>query len=165
MSGSSGYGEKCCYPTIVSRWLIDEGEYSTAESMLIESIAMQQQLLGEDHPDVGITMTELARLLLHTERYSDAVTSASEARQLLAEGLTPDQWRTGWAGVIEGASLSALDNFSAAEPLLVDGLASIKASPSAGIARVAAAEQYLQHLNTATGRSSGAGQNPHSPGI
>jgi len=102
-------------------------------------------------------------LLLQTGRYQDAVRAASEARQLLAEGMSPDHWRTGWAGVIEGAALAKLNDFEAAEPLLVDGLALIEASPSAGIARTEATKQYLQALYGASGRTAAAGNSMLSP--
>ncbi len=141
-----GHPDLAASLTNLSRWLIDEQDYDEAEAMLLESLAMQRNLLGDDHQRVAVTQTELARLYLSKGRFADGAATSKEARLKLAESLSPDHWRTAWAGVIEGASLTRLKKYAAAEPLLKAGLAVIETSPSAGVLRVQATQKYVAEL-------------------
>ena len=112
---------------------------------------MQRRLLGYEHPRVAVTLTELARLYLATDRHTQATASANEARLMLADTLGPDHWRTAWAGIVEGASLTQMEDFASAESLLLGNLEHIRANPSAGVGRVEMAESYVAGLYTAWG--------------
>ena len=114
--------------------------------MLVESLELQRELLGAEHPRVAVTETELGRVLLSTGRYSDAADIAATARESLAAALSDDHWRTAWAGVIEGASRARLDDFGAAEELLLPGLEIIEADPAAGDLRKDTTLRFIAHM-------------------
>ena len=138
--------------TNLGRWYIDAGDFAEAENLLRDSLAMQHRLLGYEHPRVAVTETELARLYLSTGRYIEAASAANEARLMLAETLAPDHWRTGWAGIIEGAALTHLQDFATAESLLTHNLELVRANPSAGVSRVDSAQRFLADLYSAWGK-------------
>jgi len=148
----NGHPDLAASLTNLARWLIDEKDHDEAESMLLESLAMQRKLLGNDHQRVAVTQTELGRLYLYTGRFADGAATSKEARLKLAQSLAPDHWRTAWAGVIEGACLTRLQKFGAAESLLTTGLAVIEGSPGAGALRVQATQRYLADLYASWGK-------------
>jgi hypothetical protein len=77
-------------------------------------------------------MTRLAYLYLKTERAGEAHEQASAARAIFTELLPPGHWRTAWVGSIEGASLTALNQFESAEQLLLESYGILVDSPGEG---------------------------------
>ncbi len=138
--------------TNLARWLIDAGGYASAAPMLERSIAMQEDLLGDDHPRTAVTRTELARLWYYTGRYDEAAEAAAAARASLAASLSPDNWRTAWAGVIEGAALTRKKDFKAAERLLVNGYEIMKADPGTAALSLEQTGAFLAELYTTWGK-------------
>ncbi len=65
------------------------------------------------------TLSIKANLLLATEDYAAARDAAHQARVILAENLSADHWRVATAASAEGAALTALGDYAAAETLLV----------------------------------------------
>jgi tetratricopeptide (TPR) repeat protein len=113
-------------------WLTREGRFSEAEQLLDESLAMRRIFLGATHPEVAGGMTSLAHLYLLTGRAEEARKLANEARLIFAELLPSGHWRTAWTTAIEGASLSALRQFGAAEPLLLESYETLRQNPAGG---------------------------------
>jgi tetratricopeptide (TPR) repeat protein len=113
-------------------WLTRERRFVEAEPLLDESLAMRRTFLGATHPEVAGGMTSLAHLYLLTGRAEEARKLASEARLMFGELLPSGHWRTAWTAAIEGASLSALRQFGAAEPLLLESYETLRQNPAGG---------------------------------
>jgi tetratricopeptide (TPR) repeat protein len=113
-------------------WLTREGRFAEAEPLLDESLVMRRTFLGATHPEVAGGMTSLAHLYLLTDRAEEARRLASEARLMFTDLLPPGHWRTAWTAAIEGASLSALRQFSVAEPLLLESYETLRQSAAGG---------------------------------
>jgi tetratricopeptide (TPR) repeat protein len=79
---------------------------------------MRQTLLGDDHPDVALTRTSLGDVLLSSGRFEEAAEQAELARNVLANKLAPDHWRTGAAESVYGAALTGLARYPEAETAL-----------------------------------------------
>ena len=113
-------------------WLTREGQFAEAEPLLDESLAMRRSFLGETHPEVAGGMTSLAHLYLLTGRAEEARKLANEARLMFTDLLPSGHWRTAWAATLEGASLSRLRQFGAAEPLLLESYETLRQNPAGG---------------------------------
>lgn len=66
-----------------------KGDYQAAEPLLRKALAMQRKRLGDEHPDVARSVTQLARLLREKGEYADAEILFKEAlavkRKLLGD--------------------------------------------------------------------------------
>jgi tetratricopeptide (TPR) repeat protein len=113
-------------------WLTREEQFAEAEPLLEESLVMRRTFLGTTHPEVAGGLTNLAHLYLLTGRAEEAHNLANEARLMFTELLPSGHWRTAWAAAIEGASLSALRQFGAAEPLLLESYETLRQNPAGG---------------------------------
>ncbi|HSG65810.1 MAG TPA: tetratricopeptide repeat protein, partial [Gammaproteobacteria bacterium] len=102
------------------RGLVQKGDYAAAEPLLREALTMVRRLVPDDHPDVAITQSGFAALLLETGRHEEARATAAAAADVLAGALGEDHWRVAWARTIEGAALLSLERTDEAEPLLLD---------------------------------------------
>ncbi len=54
------------------RYLHDQAHYSEAETFYVKSLAIREQQLGTEHPDVATSLNTLAKLLRVLERYTEA---------------------------------------------------------------------------------------------
>jgi len=59
------------------------------------SLAVKEKVLGPDHPDVGISIGNIAVFLDHLGRVPEAVVEAKRAAEITARGFGPDHPRTG----------------------------------------------------------------------
>jgi tetratricopeptide (TPR) repeat protein len=113
-------------------WLTRENKLEEAERLLIESLDMRRGTLGEKHPEVASGMTKLAYLYLKTGRAEEAGEMASAARLMFADLLPDGHWRTAWSASVEGASLTALGQFDAAEQLLLESYETLRKNKGGG---------------------------------
>jgi tetratricopeptide (TPR) repeat protein len=107
----------------LAMWLTESGQYDAAEPMLRTALELRTGLLGPDHPDVAGSMTLLADLLIETGRFVEARELAATAHAICAAALTENHWRTASAASAEGAALTGLRQFAAAESLLLQSFA------------------------------------------
>ncbi len=135
----------------LAAWLVESRAFDEARPLLDEALAMNLRLLPSDHPDVAITRSGMAVLLLDTGSAGEALELASSARSTLEKALGPDHWRTAWARVLEGAALTALERFAAAEPALLEGYRTLRTAAGARPTQTAAASRYLADLYLASG--------------
>jgi hypothetical protein len=75
--------------------LQDRGSFAEAETMYREALAMRKKRLGTEHPDVTMSLNNLADVLNCEDKTADAVTMQREAlamqRKLLGtERFAPD---------------------------------------------------------------------------
>ena len=105
----------------VAMWLIEDGDYESAEPLLHDTVKLRRKLLGDEHTDVASSLTILASLLIETGRFEEARTAAAEARAICLVALAKDHWRTAGATSAEGAALAGLSQYEAAESLLLEG--------------------------------------------
>jgi tetratricopeptide (TPR) repeat protein len=129
--------------TSLGYWLIQQGEYAEAETLLDEAIAIRRAALGDSHPDLASSLTYKSYLLLATERFDDARTIASQAREMLLDSLPADHWRVAAAATVEGAALTRLGDYEAAERLLLASVEPLTQAPIPGLA-----EQNRERLAT-----------------
>jgi tetratricopeptide (TPR) repeat protein len=113
-------------------WLTREHKLEDAERLLVESLEMRRGMLGEKHPEVAGGMTKLAYLYLKTERAEEAREMANGARLMFVDLLPGGHWRTAWSASVEGASLTALGQFDAAEQLLLESYETLRKNKGGG---------------------------------
>ncbi len=104
-------------------YLKEQTQYSDAEPLYIDALAMRKRLLGEEHPDVALSLNNLAALYKNQGRYSDA-------EPLYIDALAMKKRLLGEEHPSVALSLNNLallyDNqgrYSDAEPLYIDALA------------------------------------------
>jgi Flp pilus assembly protein TadD len=136
----------------VAMWEMEGGDYASAEPLLRDALQMRRKLLGNRHTDVAGTLTLLASLLIETGRFEEARLAAGEAMTICLPALGPAHWRTAAATSAEGAALAGLGQAAQAEPLLLEGLAALRADPGAlpffvDNATRWAADYYKKHEN------------------
>jgi len=133
-------------------WLVEAGNYQSAEPLLREALKMNQALFDPGHPDIAITQTGMAILLLRTMRADAALEMARAAQESLVKTYGPDHWRTAWALSTQGASLTQLSRYAEAEPLLLESYEELDGNTGARPVHVETARRYLAELYTAWGR-------------
>jgi len=92
---------------------------------------MIQSLLDADHPDVAITRTGLAVMLVKTDRGEEALEPARLAIEPLDAAYGSDHWRSLWARATLGAALVSIDSYDEAETLLTESYEGLRQSPGA----------------------------------
>jgi hypothetical protein len=106
-------------------------------------------------------MTIYANLLLARRDYAGARDAANEARRILVAGLGPTHWQVAMAANVEGAALTGLRDYAAAEPLLVDSLPHLAGSPIPDLQ--ARGRERLARLYAAWGRPAEAARYARAP--
>lgn len=135
-------------------WLIVEGRLDEAGRLLDESLAIRRKVFGDGHVQVARTMTLYANLLLARRDYVGARDAAADARRILAANLSPTHWQVAMAANAEGAALTGLREFAAAEPLLVESLPHLAGAPIPDLQ--ARGRERLARLYAAWGRPADA---------
>ena len=120
--------------------------------MLEEALAINERVLPAEHPDIAITQSGMAVLLLETSRPEQAYMVATAAALALDDAFGDQHWRTAWARALEGASLAQLGRLSDAEPILLDAHEKLTASTGARTAQIIAASRFLVELYEQWGR-------------
>ncbi|MEO1396829.1 MAG: toll/interleukin-1 receptor domain-containing protein, partial [Cyanobacteria bacterium J06634_5] len=104
-------------------YLNERTQYSDAEPLYIDALAMRKRLLGDEHPDVAGSLNNLALLYYNQGRYSDAeplyIDALAMSKRLLGDE-HPDV-----AGSLNNLALLYYNQgrYSDAEPLYIDALA------------------------------------------
>jgi hypothetical protein len=91
---------------------------------------MRESLLEPDHPDIARTKSSLAGVLVDLGDYEEARQLAAAARATFAEAFGEDHWRTAAAESTEGAALTGLGDYPAAEERLLASYAVLNADPA-----------------------------------
>lgn len=69
MNFMTPYRGHCC--TFTNPQRVEQGKFAEAEPLLRRSLAIQEQKLGPDHPEVATTLHNLAHLLAKQVSFSD----------------------------------------------------------------------------------------------
>ena len=133
-------------------WLVEAGDYAGAEPLLWEALDMNAALLDSDHPDIAITRTGLAIMLLKTGRGEDALIPAQLAVQPLKDAYGDDHWRSLWAEATLGAALTTVEEYVEAEELLKPSYEGLRENPGARRFHVDTIREYLSELYRQTDR-------------
>jgi hypothetical protein len=88
--------------------------------MLQEALATQRKLLGNDNPDVALSLEQLAGSLGDQGRLTEAEAPLRECLSIREKRL-PDDWLTSGARSALGENLMARKQYAEAEPLLMSG--------------------------------------------
>jgi len=113
----------------LAMWQMEGGDFASAEPLLRDAVQLRRKLLGNEHTDVAASLTLLAALLIDTGRFEEARAAADEARAICLPALGAGHRRTAAATTAEGAALAGLGQKAAAEKLLLEGLAALRADP------------------------------------
>jgi tetratricopeptide (TPR) repeat protein len=138
----------------LAQWLIDLREYEAASRLVEESIAIREKVLGKEHPQTTGSLLVKSDLMLATGRPEEARNLAIEARRILRLSLPEDSWQVARAVNNEGAALTRLGDFAAAEQLLLKSLPALSVASLPGLE--ARGRQRLAELYTAWGRPADA---------
>jgi tetratricopeptide (TPR) repeat protein len=106
----------------LAMWLMEDGDYESAEPLVRDAVELRRRLLGNVHTDVAGSLTLLATLLVDTGRFDEARAVASEAKAICLIALAEDHWRTAGAASVEGAALAGMGEPAAARLLLSDSV-------------------------------------------
>jgi hypothetical protein len=143
---SGDHPEVAAVTNRIGFWLTITGDYPEAERHLQEGLAMRQRLFGENHPDVASSLENLAILQVAQHRYPQALVSARAAAAIFTAALSAAHWKTAIAESAQGAALTGLGDYQAAEPLLVRSYAILSKDSFVPGAFRALAQGYLQNL-------------------
>ena len=67
-----------------------QGRTDEAERLYRRAVALKEKLLGADHPDVAMTLNNLAVLLKKREKYEEAAALYGRALAIFEAALGPD---------------------------------------------------------------------------
>lgn len=144
---SGDHPEVAAVTNRIGFWLTITGDYPEAERHLQEGLAMRRRLFGENHPDVASSLENLAILQVAQHRYPQALVSARAAAAIFTAALSASHWKTAIAESAQGAALTGLGDYQAAEPLLVRSYAILSKDSFVPGAFRALAQGYLQNLH------------------
>ncbi len=68
-------------------YLVEYGRYQQAESLLLTTLAVRQQILEANHPDTARTLNDLGELYLNQGKYQEAETLLQEALAIRQQAL------------------------------------------------------------------------------
>ncbi|HSS51485.1 MAG TPA: tetratricopeptide repeat protein, partial [Thermoanaerobaculia bacterium] len=71
----------------------DAGKYRDAEALLRQSLAVQQRILGREHPDVVLTLNALGLAVQRLGRFVEAEVIYREALQIARRQFGPTHWQ------------------------------------------------------------------------
>jgi tetratricopeptide (TPR) repeat protein len=131
---------------------MDNEDYAAAETMSRESLAMNVELLGREHPSTADSMTLLASCLVATGEFAEAELLAAEARDVYSTALSEDHWRTAVAIGTLGAALAGEGKFDEAESLLLQSHNTLANDPNARPRYVGEASRRLALLYSEWGK-------------
>ena len=131
----------------------DDGE---AETLLSEALDIQREILGDEHPLVAHTRSNLAALYLRRQGAADDL---NEAGRLLQAALTTllkekpaGDWEIARVESLRGAYLTRLGLYAEAEPLLVESHRVLHETRGEEAIYTRAARERITELNQAWGR-------------
>jgi tetratricopeptide (TPR) repeat protein len=128
-------------------WLTLAGEYAEAERHIQEGLAMRRRLFGDHNPNVASSLENLAILQVATRQYDDALMSARSAADIYTSALSASHWKTAIAESAEGAALTGLGDYPAAEKLLAHSYAILNKDVFAPAAFRSLTRGYLDTLH------------------
>ncbi|MGD0145219.1 MAG: tetratricopeptide repeat-containing protein, partial [Rhizomicrobium sp.] len=103
--------------------LNNAGRYAEAVPLARQVLAIQEQALGPDHPDVATALGYLASLYASQSLNADAVPLLQRSLAIREKALGPDDLEVAMAANNLGAAFSELGRYGDAEPLLKRALA------------------------------------------
>ena len=119
----------------LERYLLDmlaeKGDAAEVERLLLYNLDRRQSTRSEDDPIVVESLRRVGVHHLETGRIDEAETELREALARLGRTLPAADWRVGRARSDVGAAAAAQGRFEEAEPLLLDGHATLVADPEA----------------------------------
>jgi tetratricopeptide (TPR) repeat protein len=98
--------------------LKDQGKLAAAESLFTESLAIQEKTLGADHPNIGGSLYNRAKLLQAEGKLAEAETDARRAMAILGKVLPSDDPTMAAVESGLGSILTDRGRPTEAEPLL-----------------------------------------------
>jgi hypothetical protein len=97
-----------------------EGRYALAETYGADVLARRRRVLGAEHPDTIVTMTDQAMTYASERKFVQGEQLAREARDR-SRKIEPESWRRYYAESLLGENLAGLKRYAEAEPLLLEG--------------------------------------------
>jgi hypothetical protein len=70
--------------------LSEQGKYTEAETLLLQTLELKKDVLGDDHPDTLASMNNLAEVLCQQGKYTDAETLQLQTLELRKKVLGDD---------------------------------------------------------------------------
>jgi tetratricopeptide (TPR) repeat protein len=99
-----------------------------AESLLLRALEIRKKALGEDDPEIGLTVKELAEHYLARRDYARALPHLELAAEFCRKVLGEESWQYATTLVQLGQIHLSRRNFTAAEPLYLRALAILQAA-------------------------------------
>ena len=91
------------------------GDFEGASVLCERAVRLQEQSLGNEHPDVAISLGNLAYTLTYAGHPTEAVAAANRAVEIFLKYNAPDSYGLGSIYSNQGAALNALGRYAEAE--------------------------------------------------
>lgn len=105
---------------------VDDERFDDAERMYRQSLELRRRLYGSKRLEVTYALIGLARVNLITERPAEAQALLREALEIFDQNEARN-WRRAYAQCLLGVALGVQGQVDEAEPLLIDGVAGVRA--------------------------------------
>nr|MBP9948064.1 tetratricopeptide repeat protein [Vicinamibacteria bacterium] len=101
--------------------LLQKGDdFTEAESMIRESLAMRRRLFKGDHPSVALDLNNLSLLLRDKGDFAGSLSVGKDAVDMFTRTQGQDFWLTGYARMGRGRTLTTMKRFKEAEKELLE---------------------------------------------
>ena len=130
---------------------VKTNQLDRAEPLYQEDYETSRRLLGEEHPDLLVSMTNLGRFYNRVHKYREAEAILTKALITSRKVLPPGFIGTGITALASGEALIGLERFHDAEPRLLEAhriLSALRRPDDPGVQR---AVQALVEVYTKTG--------------
>jgi tetratricopeptide (TPR) repeat protein len=94
-------------------------DYPAAESLLREALEIRKKILGDDHPDTGTAVGNLARVYYQQRRYTEGDVLYRKSLEILEHTLGPESRKLESALEEYARLLKRAENYSEAEKIQV----------------------------------------------
>ena len=132
--------------------LAEHGDLESARTLTEKAIVVKEEALGKDHPDVALSLHNLAIILGELGRYPEALIAASRSIDILTKYGDPDTFELATSYQGEGAALFALRRYREAEVAFVEALRIFRRNPGWASTDLADTLQGLGEVKIVQGR-------------
>jgi tetratricopeptide (TPR) repeat protein len=111
---------------------MEKGDYTGAEALHREALALKRKLLEREHPDVAISLVSLADALWRQKKASEAESVARQAVAIFKKALPGDHPYIAETESILGGALALSGRYEEAQALLLRSYPILKTSTGEG---------------------------------
>jgi tetratricopeptide (TPR) repeat protein len=127
------------------------GDFEGARVLVEKSVQLKENSLGKEHPDLGISLGDLAATLTLAGHHAEALAAANRALEIFHKYNDPDSYGLGFTYSNQGAALNGLGRYAEAEDAFTKALQILSKSVGAAHPETASALHGLGEIRVARG--------------